>query len=289
MTSAVSTCCKRIGTALAVLGIAYVATRLARHARELAAAGVPGMVWVCAAGLAVGYAAAGLLLPLAWRSLLAMWGQHRTGEWSIRTYGLSQLAKYVPGNVMHFVSRQLLGAADGIPHPDLMRSVLWELAGLAVAGLLLSLWALPLIDARVFRWATPLAGATATVLALTVVWWTAGVSAARALALYLVFLLVASLVFTALLVLLAPEGALFLPWPAVCGAYTAAWLAGFLMPGAPAGLGVREMVLLFLLEAHVTEQHLLPAVVLSRAVTVFGDALFFGAAAWTSRRDRSAR
>jgi len=47
-------------------------------------------------------------------------------------------------------------------------------------------------------------------------------------------------------------------------------------PGAPAGVGVRELVLLFLLKNVVAEAELLLAVVLGRLVTVMGDLLFLG-------------
>jgi uncharacterized membrane protein YbhN (UPF0104 family) len=54
-----------------------------------------------------------------------------------------------------------------------------------------------------------------------------------------------------------------------------AWLAGLVTPGAPAGMGVRELVLLFMLNGIVIEEDLLMAIVLSRIVTVMGDVLYF--------------
>ena len=284
MTPAARTWSRRAGTALAVLSIAYVAMRFRRYGDELVPADIPGVVWACTAGLALVYSAANVLLALAWRTLLHVQGTHAGVGWSIRTHGMSQLAKYLPGNVIHFVSRQLLGASAGVPQAVLTRSSLYELASLASAGLLLSLWALPLIDGSLFRWATPAAGAAIILLALAAVRATAGASIARVLASHLLFLFTASLVFATLLVLLAPGTDRTLAWPAACGAYTAAWLAGFVTPGAPAGLGVRELVLVFLLDDHAAEPDLLPAVVLSRVVTVLGDTFFFGAAAWAGRR-----
>jgi uncharacterized membrane protein YbhN (UPF0104 family) len=68
-------------------------------------------------------------------------------------------------------------------------------------------------------------------------------------------------------------------WTIASGAYVVAWLAGLVTPGAPAGVGVREMVLIFLLGHAIPETELLPAVVVSRLVTVAGDVLFFAAAA----------
>lgn len=275
---------RRAGTALAAIAAAYVAVRFLRGEDDAAPPGIAAGLWLCAAGLSVPYAGAHALLALAWRTLLEMQGTGATAAWSVRTYGLSQLAKYLPGNVAHLASRQLLGASAGVPHAVLARSSLYELAGLAAAGLLLSLPALPLIDGRLVRWAAPPAAAAVVLAALVAVRLKAGVRPARVLALHVVFLLTASLVFTSLLVLTVPDADRRFSWSAAGGAYTAAWLAGFVTPGAPAGLGVRELVLVFLLDGRAAEQDLLTAVVLSRAVTLLGDTLFFAVAACTGRR-----
>ena len=62
------------------------------------------------------------------------------------------------------------------------------------------------------------------------------------------------------------------------GAYVLAWLAGLVTPGAPAGVGVRELVLLALLKGSVGQTELLLAVLLGRLVTVGGDVAFLGMA-----------
>lgn len=48
-----------------------------------------------------------------------------------------------------------------------------------------------------------------------------------------------------------------------------------MMPGAPAGIGVRETVLVLLLGSYMIEADLLMAVLIGRIVTVFGDVIFF--------------
>ena len=58
-------------------------------------------------------------------------------------------------------------------------------------------------------------------------------------------------------------------------ATTAAWLAGYLIPGAPAGIGVREIALVSLLGSLYREQDILVAAVAYRMVTTLGDSLFF--------------
>ncbi|MDZ7598490.1 MAG: hypothetical protein U5J82_09410 [Desulfobacterales bacterium] len=46
-----------------------------------------------------------------------------------------------------------------------------------------------------------------------------------------------------ILALVAPSFVTFSTFFALCGAYVIAWLAGLVTPGAPAGVGVRELVL----------------------------------------------
>ena len=67
-------------------------------------------------------------------------------------------------------------------------------------------------------------------------------------------------------------------WSQVLGVYAAAWLLGFLMPGSPAGLGVRELVLLLGLTPLFGAQAATAAAALLRLVTTLGDGLAFLAA-----------
>lgn len=63
--------------------------------------------------------------------------------------------------------------------------------------------------------------------------------------------------------------------PRICSAYVIAWLAGAITPGAPAGIGIREVVMFALLQPVVGESDLLVAIVLNRAITAGGDTLFY--------------
>ena len=62
---------------------------------------------------------------------------------------------------------------------------------------------------------------------------------------------------------------------AVIAAFSLAWAAGFLTPGAPAGLGVREAALVAALGGLLGEPTVLLAALALRVVTVLGDTLFF--------------
>ena len=193
---------RRVETALAACSVAYVAARFLRQRDDLAAAHVPQVVWLAVPAFAVVHAACGVLLACAWRDLLRVQGHGPGLRWAISTYGVTQLAKYIPGNVFHFVSRQLSGAAGGLPHGVLARSSLHELLSLAAAGLVISLWALPLIDDRLAWLSTPQACAALAAAALAAARICAGTLIARVLGLHLLVLFAAALVFWWLLGLL---------------------------------------------------------------------------------------
>lgn len=66
-------------------------------------------------------------------------------------------------------------------------------------------------------------------------------------------------------------------------AYSIAWIAGFITPGAPAGLGVREFVFVLFLGGTVGEPGALMLAALLRLSSVIADALAFAIGTWISR------
>jgi uncharacterized membrane protein YbhN (UPF0104 family) len=91
---------------------------------------------------------------------------------------------------------------------------------------------------------------------------------------YALFLASSGVVFAGVLSIagaeLTPGG-----WGLAAASYVVAWLAGLLTPGAPAGIGVRELVLTLLLAGIAAPALVVLAVLLGRVVTVVGDLLFF--------------
>lgn len=261
---------------MACAGLVFVGLRLVRAGREVRLDAVESGAWLGLALLAVLYAAGGTLLSLAWREVLRAQDVMTTTAWAIRVYGLSQLGKYVPGNVFQFAGRQALGLVAGHPGWKLASSSLHELLLLAAGGVSVSILGAPLFLPSL----TPPA-ALALFLALTALmtlaaWRLRGRSFARALIGYTLFLLLSGGLFVTTVSLIAPNlqlsGLSLLP---LCGGFVLAWLAGFMTPGSPAGLGVRETVSLLLFQTVLPERELLLSMALARAVTTIGDVLFF--------------
>ena len=264
-------------TLLALAGAAFVVLKIADHSAQIDITHFGAASWAGLALLVVGYGASNALLARAWWQLLKYFELQAPWPWTLKTYGVSQINKYIPGNIFHLAGRQALGMSAGMAARPLAQSALWELAMLALLGLLYGALATPLgwpqmsATTATVLWASLLAfgyaalrrlGAKPLALAMG---WQAG------------FLMMSGAVFIAVLLMSDHTSAAvsYSALPAVCGAYVLAWLAGLVTPGAPAGVGVREAVLLLLLGGWFAPADLLVAVVLGRVVTASGDLLFY--------------
>lgn len=265
----------RIGTLLGIAGVAFVIIRLTHYAGEIDAKGIGVGGTLGLAALAVIYGLSNVLLALAWWRLLHHLGVSVTRGWALRTYAVSQLAKYVPGNIFQFAGRQAIGVAAGIGNGPLAKSTALELGLIAIGGALFAPLVVPLLAGQLGTAAISVIAFV--VLAIAAFWLAARVGSAAlgaASLYYLAFLALSGLVFAATFGIaggtLSGAGL-----PGIVGAYVLAWLAGLVTPGAPAGIGVREAVLLFLLAGFAEPSVILLAVVIGRAVTVVGDFGFY--------------
>ncbi|MCL7929592.1 hypothetical protein [Halomonas llamarensis] len=263
-----------VGGLLALASLYFVGQKLYhdRHDIDLSQLSAQFVIVLIVLGGVIGMA--NICLALAWHALLRYKSIAVTRRWSITTYGLSQLAKYVPGNIAHLAGRQALAVAAGLPGWRLAGVMVLELAIQAVAASVFGLLVLPLIVPGIPAWL-----AAGLFLLATLGGGFAVRRVSRDIAMALLynggFLAASASVFVVILLALMPSP-LSVGWLVAIGSsFVIAWLIGFVTPGAPAGIGVRELVLLTLLGAHLPEQPLLLAVVLSRLVTVGGDLLYF--------------
>jgi len=252
-----------IGSGLAAIGCVFVGYNIYEYSEQIEFYAIGTSVWLAIITFIMLYGTAGLLLARAWQQLLLHLGVNSSFSLSVHIYGISQLAKYVPGNIFHLAGRQAIGTAEGLPGLALAKSTVWELSSLAFLGLIFGILTLPLIISEL----SPFLAAMGLVFLVALILWLIKYfysnSLSNAIFYYAIFLFNSGFVFYLILTLIVPSGDvtinLLLP---VSGAYIIAWLAGLLTPGAPAGIGVRELVLLTLLQQYVGKSDLLLAILL---------------------------
>ena len=104
----------------------------------------------------------------------------------------------------------------------------------------------------------------------------AGLFLSLAMLLHACFLTISAVVFVCVIAVIAPDKSFAFPDGIFFGgAFVLAWLVGLVTPGAPAGIGVRELMLLLLLKGQMSQTDLVMAIALGRIVTSGGDVLFF--------------
>lgn len=264
-----------LGSVLGLFGVVFVVIQLGTYSDQIDLSKFSNKAWAQLSLLTVIYAAASSMLVKAWIQLLAHFGVAVDKTWALKAYGTAQIAKYVPGNIFHLAGRQALGMAAGLPGAQLAKSVFWELVLFASVGAFFGCLAtaLQMTALPPYIVVTAFCGLSlATVFTLDRL---LSLYVGRAFAWQFAFLIVSSFVFVETLAIISGTSINLPLYIALCAGYIVAWLAGLVTPGAPAGVGIRELVLLFFLKGMVNESDLLLAVVLGRVVTVLGDSLFF--------------
>ena len=242
-----------------------------------------------------------------WRTLLTHmshplpWGQ------VARVFCITQIAKYIPGNVGHHVGRVALARTSlDLPASTTIVSIFQESALACLAALILGaigFLALPdlqfpthriaVLGLRVsigiaFSWV--IVAGLLTLALINVMrkrtqiarspvlrWlfrmtpsWPATLNALPSYAaIYLVNGVALWVLSTAIM---QPNGSDLL---LLTGAYSLSWVVGFLLPGAPGGLGVREAALAVILNGIYPADTILAISVMSRISTVVADLLIF--------------
>lgn len=296
MTPKLQSLIKPIGLLLVAISLVFLGQQLWSLRAQLADwSPRPGFLLVLI-GLIVGYWLACLLLTLGFNTLIVWLGRRQIGLLNTHSvYGKTQLARYLPGNVLHFAGRYAWGRQQGYSHAVLASATLFEIVGmLGMASAFAALGVLftglehgllspgylviglcgPLAVILGFGWIAPRL-ARRKGLDLPV----AGIrDTLRGLALPLLAYGGYVLALSALFGWLALTEAAELDWsqvPALIFGFSIAWLAGFVVPGSPGGIGVREAVLAVALGPIVGSAEIIVLGLVFRVVSTLGDALNF--------------
>lgn len=288
---------KAAGSALAIVSVVFIAALFWKE-RDVLSTFQPGAPGVVALALsALGYGLLGWVLADAWRQLLIWSGETNIPRsYARRIYAQTQIAKYIPGNVAQFAGRQVIGRQAGWTHTGLLLSTVFELLSLVCVAAAIAAVTIATGAFDAFLWKLLAAGGIAAVLVA------GGVLALRisprlladrwpdfanrlarlklrdlwpVFAYYTLFFATSGLLFIVVTAVTIGEPVAFEHWPRLIGLLSIAWIVATLTPGAPSGIGVREMVLVAGLAFITTTDKAILIATLWRAVTVSGDLLFF--------------
>ncbi len=250
---------------------------------------------------ALGYFILLTLMATAWGTLLHLISKKKYPLFDIyNIYGRSQIAKYLPSNVLHFAGRQMLGKKLAWQQGDIALASLLEIILLCAASMLLAGVSALTIGQRVFEVVPPSVVIILTFLGFVTLWFLLSklkkipfipytLKIHQSSALFSINMLLWSLVqyllffvgCTVILALIYLGFDLPLDYHRVAllaYGFAISWLIGYVTPSAPGGLGVREAVFVLLLGSTLGEANAVMIAVLFRLMTIVGDVLFFGVA-----------
>jgi len=216
-------------------------------------------------------------------------------------YTMSNLYKYIPGGVMYVLGRNKMAVdTDELSHAKVALSTVMEGIFIALAAVTVAAafsWehsTYYLRQQEIPAWvgliAVIVVSAALPILffkrkALLALWRDMKRDAKdlrfviiiRRFVFALVLMILWAFTFLAVLMLLGQEVTAGLG-VTIMGLYMLSWLAGFITPGAPSGLGVREAVMVMFMAGTVNEGILISAMVMHRVLTVVGDVSAYGMA-----------
>jgi len=268
-----------IGASLAALGAFIVVQKILTYLSDVNLKEIDGSLWLLLGTLTTLHSASNLLLAFGWGKVLRHHNLKVNSGWLISTFFISQIGKYIPGNIFHLAGRQLMGAAAGHSKSVIAKSLIWELALLSIVGAIISSIALPYIAGLKLTYISSIFGFTVLFVFITFVTQRyLSKDILFAALLYGAFLLVSGIFFSIIYQSLNNESLPLNIKIVVIASFTLSWLGGFLTPGSPAGLGVRELILISLLGPWMNEAQLIFSVVISRIIGAGGDliSLFVG-------------
>lgn len=250
------------------------------------------------------YGGSNFVLAFAWKKILQFAaGKKISAIDATHAYIRSAIVKYLPGNVMQYAGRNLLGGQLGLKQMDIAVSSVFEIVCLLVTSFFitvlfsvdqLSYLFRNLVMERVEQVKRPVWIAGILILAILLlgsVWLFKKKRETlqpykrfftrdflflllRMIPIYAAVLLTAGFVLTITLkyVLGCSVGSRVFVTLAY---FVIAWLLGFITPGAPGGIGVRETALLFLLGPFWGVELTALAALLQRLFSILGDVLAF--------------
>jgi len=232
-------------------------------------------------------------------------------------YTVSNLYKYIPGGVMYVLGRNKMAIdTDGLSHAKVGIATFLEGATIAIAAIVVTLafsfnhtmyYLRHEVDFAL--WLLILIASILLVLVCVVICFRKKLHKlwlkikedtkdlrpmvmARRLLFALVLMVLFAFTFLATLMLLGQE-VTFRLGITIMGLYMLSWVVGFLTPGAPSGLGIREMVMVMFMGDALNATILVSAMVMHRLLTMTGDISAYGMALafarWVKTRENGTK
>ncbi|MDM9631138.1 hypothetical protein [Robiginitalea aurantiaca] len=280
---------KLIGYPITAIGFGYFVFQFTKNMPSFGGISFHHYIPIVTIGILL-YLMGNLLLAENWRKLTFLTSLSKYTNvyyWSI--YGRTQISKYIPGNVFHIINRHLQTYDDDTSNSDLVRSAFFEIIGLLMASSILSLFGWLFIGKAIESsayWAI-----LAVIIGLILLNYFGNKFEIfkpftivrndqklfyKLLKIEFLYFSFFVLIGSILVLLVGATGVMNIEVLAISlTAFSVSWIGGYITPGAPAGLGVRESILILILGFVVDDSKSIIIALIFRFITTLGDIIFF--------------
>lgn len=292
---------KHIGNILMILSLVFIIYKLVTMNIDYQILLNPWtLVWlVIFSGL---YALHIALLPISWKNIIYMIIKKKLPLISVqKTFCKANLMKYIPGNIFQYVGRNEIAIEYNLSHKKVALTTVLDIGANVLGVLIVSLvgymsgWQSWLDNNR--ENVLLMIKIVLIILAIFVIlcillrrhlmiFWGKIYSYftiknfkiyLKCILLYMFFAVYTGLIYVAILQRIMNLPISYNDFPVLVGSYLLSWLLGFLMPGAPGGVGIREAALTLFLANRYDIDSVLLGIIIYRLINTIGDfAGFFG-------------
>ena len=249
------------------------------------------------------------LLAYGWRTVLSSLAGTKIPFRDVCfIYAKANMGKYLPGNVMHYIERNLFAGSLGLDQKAVLLSTLLEITGLISVCTLFGILTMGSQTASVLKLILKrkylIVCVSFIMLAFILIlvfckkiekffaelpWKLLAAAFLRTLPLYFFSILSGGCALAIIFGAFTRFGMTLGNILMILSAYTISWVIGFIIPGSPGGIGVREFVLLFLLKGRYYEEYIFTCILIHRFASVVGDILAYWVALTWNKRGCPAR
>ena len=239
-----------------------------------------------------------LLRAVAWNNNLSFLADQPTNKKKVfQIYTKANLGKYLPGNIMHFVERNLYAAEIGMGQLETAASTLFEIVGQCTAALVIGA---ALSFSYIVRFVRQyMVGWYLLCVIILFIVCAVGIIVAvkkseklrfliskmknrdfllmfsKNLLYYVLDLLLLGVMLVVSVCALSGEIPDLSQVMLLISENTIAWLIGFVVPGAPGGVGIREAIIQIMSEGTRFADVILIAAIIQRIISILGDVLAY--------------
>jgi uncharacterized membrane protein YbhN (UPF0104 family) len=251
--------------------------------------------------LSIGYAILVYISSFAWKMTLSFIHKGKISfQEIISVYVKANIGKYLPGNVMHFAGRNILAGKLGFKQLDIAFCSIVEIVMLIFTAcflsIILAMQSFQMVIKNLYGKINPFYVFGILIILFifiaVAIWLFIKKSGfidkykhlftrnflkllCKLFCIYSVTLIIPG-IFLVLIFTFALGCNLSLQTTMIIiAAYTISWVAGFIVPGAPGGIGVRESILLLILSPFYANDIILLAAILHRISSILGDIIAF--------------